>query len=285
MLTEASDKGYGVLSLLGGNSDMVLGQVEAAEAQRAPLILAFNQGVTPRVPMDVGMHMCVRVAELATVPVATILDHGRSIEEVEQAIVLGSSAVMFDGSALDYEENVRLTAEVVRMAHSAGVDVEAELGSIAGCAEWKPPDAGEDAPEELPKSVATDPVMAQEFLKRTQVDALAISFGNVHGTYQGEPCLDLNLVREICSRVSVPLVMHGGSGLDLGEYAAIVEAGISKVGYYTAAGIRAVNHLKDELGQVEWNSTVYHDVIASSIDFFRRDTVRLMEVVGCVGVV
>jgi fructose-bisphosphate aldolase class II len=285
MLAEASDKGYGVLSLLGGNLDMVLGQVGAAEAQRAPLILAFNQGVTPRVPMDIGMHVCVRVAQRATVPVATILDHGRTIEDIEQAIALGSSAVMIDGSALDYEENVRLTTEVVRMARSVGVDVEAELGSIAGCAEWRPPDVDGGAAEDLPKSVATDPAMAADFVRRTRVDALAISFGNVHGTYLGEPSLDLNLVREVRSRVDVPLVMHGGSGLELGQYAAIVEAGISKVGYYTAAGIRAVNHLKDELGKVEWDSTVYHDVIATSIDFFRRDTIRLMEVMGCAGVV
>lgn len=286
MLSEARQKGYGVLSLLGGNLDMVLGQVAAAEAQRAPLILAFNQGVTPHVPMELGMPMLVRVAQRATVPVATILDHGRSIADVERAIDLGTSAVMFDGSDLAYDENVRMTAEVVRIAHRAGVDVEAELGSIAGSAEWKPKDSsGDRHPAEPPKGVATDPSLAREFVQKTKVDALAISFGNVHGTYQGDPCLNLDLVRQIHSQVEIPLVMHGGSGLDFSEYSKIVQAGISKVGYYTAAGIRAANFLKSVLTQAADDTVVYHDIIEMSIGFFRQDTARLIELVGCAGVV
>ncbi len=134
ILTEARRGQYGVLSLLGGNLDMVIGQVQAAEEQRAPLILAFNQGVTPQVPMELAMPMLVSVAQRARVPVATILDHGDSLESVVRAIHLGSSSVMFDGSTLPYEENVRQTQEVVRVAHALGVSVEAELGSIAGSA-------------------------------------------------------------------------------------------------------------------------------------------------------
>ena len=286
MLTEARQKRYGVLSLLGGNLDMVLGQVAAAEACRAPLILALNEGVTPHVPMDLAMPMLVAVAQRATVPVATILDHGRSIADVERAIDLGTSAVMFDGSGLAYDENVRITAEVVRIAHSVGVDVEAELGSIAGSAEWKPRDSGsEQPPAEPPKGVATDPELARDFVQKTNVDALAISFGNVHGTYQGDPCLDLDLVRQIRSQVEIPLVMHGGSGLDFGEYPIIVRSGISKIGYYTAAGIRAASFIKRELTQSANETAVYHDIIAMSIDFFRQDTARLIELVGCAGVV
>lgn len=285
MLEEARRKRYGVLSLLAGNLEMVLGQIAAAEAQRAPLILAFNQGVTPHVPMELVLPMLVQAAGRATVSVATILDHGRSMADVKQAVRLGSSAVMFDGSELPYDENIRTTAEVVKMAHRAGVDVEAELGSIAGSVEWKPLDTPEVPSERRPMGVATDPYLARDFVRATHVDALAISFGNVHGTYQGSPCLDLDLVRQIHSLVEVPLVMHGGSGLAESEYARLVQAGISKVGYYTAAGMRAAKHLRSRLMQTGDDALAYHDVIEMSIDFFRQDTAHVMELVGCVGVI
>ncbi len=287
LLTKARHGRYGVLSLLGGNLEMVIGQVQAAEEQRAPLILAFNQEVTPHVPLDLAMPILVSAAERASVPVATILDHGDSLESVVRAIHLGTSSVMFDGSTLPYEENVRQTKEVVRVAHTLGVSVEAELGSIAGsAAETGGATALAVAPDDGdPGSAFTDPELALDFVERTGVDTLAISFGNVHGTYQGEPNLDLGLVREIHSRVDIPLVMHGGSGLAEGEYIKIVESGISKVCYYTAMGRRAANDIHRWLADAGQDGEVYHGIISHAIDFFRADTAYLMSLVGCVGVV
>jgi fructose-bisphosphate aldolase class II len=285
ILTEARRRRYGVLSLLGGNLDMVIGQVAAAEEQRAPLILAFNQGVTPQVPLELAMPMLVNTARRAKVPVATTLDHGDSLESVVRAIQLGASSVMFDGSTLPYEENVRQTQEVVRVAHALGVSVEAELGSIAGSAaesgrtrhEASAPDGSGS------RSTFTDPVLAEDFVERTGVDALAISFGNVHGTYRGEPALDLDLVREIHSRVDIPLVMHGASGLADSEYIKIVESGISKVCYYTAMGKRAANDIYEWLEDAGKDGAVYHEIISRAIDFFRADTAHVMALVGCIG--
>ena len=278
LLTQARRGRYGVLSVLGGNLDMVIGQVAAAEELRAPLILAFNQEVTPQVPLELAMPMLVNVAERAKVPVATTLDHGNSLESVLRAIHLGSSSVMFDGSTLPYEENVRQTAEVVRVAHALGVSVEAELGSIAGSA------AETGAPlDDEPESAFTDPVLAAEFVESTGVDALAISFGNVHGTYRAEPNLDLELVRAIYSLVEVPLVMHGASGLDDGQYPRIVEAGISKVCYYTAMGKQAARDIHRRLDDAETDSAVYHEIISWAIDAFRADTKRVMALVSCIG--
>ena len=278
VLTEARRGRYGVLSLLGGNLDMVIGQVAAAEKLRAPLILAFNQEVTPQVPLELAMPMLVNVASRARVPVATTLDHGGSLESVLRAIHLGSSSVMFDGSPLAYEENVRQTTEVVRVAHALGVSVEAELGSIAGSA------AETGAPvDHEPVSAFTDPALAAEFVERTGVDALAISFGNAHGTYRGEPNLDLDLVREIYALVEVPLVMHGASGLADDEYRKIVEAGISKVCYYTAMGKRVARDIYRRLEDVGQDDAVYHLIISWAIDAFRADTERVMALVGCIG--
>ena len=286
ILTEARRRQYGVLSLLGGNLDMVVGQIAAAEKHRAPLILAFNQEVTPQVPLELVMPMLVNAAKRARVPVATTLDHGDSLESVVRAIHLGTSSVMFDGSTLPYEENVRQTKEVVRVAHTLGVSVEAELGSIAGSAAETggvaAPAAASD--DDDPGSMFTDPELALDFVERTGVDALAISFGNVHGTYQGEPNLDLDLVRAIHTLVDVPLVMHGASGLADSEYQKIVESGISKVCYYTAMGKRAANDIRGMLVDAGQDGAVYHEIISRAIDFFRADTVKVMTLVGCIGV-
>jgi fructose-bisphosphate aldolase class II len=287
ILTEARRKRYGVLSLLGGNLDMVLGQVAAAEKVRAPLILAFNQEVTSKVPMELGMPLLVSVARRARVPVATILDHGGSLEAVVQAIHLGTSSVMFDGSALSYEENVKQTRDVVRVAHILGVSVEAELGSIGGSA-VEGGGAGARALETecgSAESAFTDPELAVDFVARTGIDALAISFGNVHGAYHGEPNLDLSLVRRIHSLVEIPLVMHGASGLADGEYQKIVESGISKVCYYSAMGKKVSDEIRRKLAAPEHDATVYHEIIAWTIDSFREDTERVMALVGCAGVV
>jgi fructose-bisphosphate aldolase class II len=284
ILTEARRGRYGVLSLLGGNLDMVIGQVAAAEERRAPLILAFNQEVTPQVPLELAMPMLVNVAGRASVPVATILDHGDSLESVVRAMHLGSSSVMFDGSTLPYEENVRQTQEVVRVAHALGVSVEAELGSIGGDAtETGARAADAVSGAQHPEAICTDPDLAVDFVKRTGVDALAISFGNAHGTYQGEPHLDLDLVRDIYSRVEIPLVMHGASGLADSQYREIVESGISKVCYYTAMGKRAAADIHKWLGAADEDGAVYHGIISCAIDSFRADTVRVMDLVGCAG--
>lgn len=279
ILVEAKTKKYGVPSLLAGDLEMVIGAIRAAEEQRSPLILAFNQEVTPHIPVELGIPVAVMAARRASVPVATILDHGESLEDVVKAIELGTSSVMFDGSGLPYEENVRYTHEVERVAHAAGVCVEAELGSIAGSAV----DIGGSDRE--PESRFTDPEVAADFVARTGVDALAISFGNAHGVYQGEPKLNLDLVRRIHAVVEVPLVMHGASGLAEDAYPKIVDSGISKVCYYTAMGMGAARDLRQWLGDADQNSLVYHRVISRAIEFFYADTKRLLNLLGCSGVV
>lgn len=277
ILIDARKRKYGVLSLLGGDLEMVVGLVKGAEAQRAPLILVYNEDVTPKVPMELAVPMLLNAAERATVPVATTLDHGRNLEHIVQAIRLGASSVMFDGSNLPYEENVARTAEVVRVAHAVGVDVEAELGSIAGSAVT----LGASGPE----AAFTDPDVAADFVERTGADVLAISFGNVHGVYKGEPQLDLDRVREIHARIDVPLSMHGASGLAYDEYRKVVEAGISKVCYYTSMGIGASNDIKRMLVDAGEDGTVYHEIISRGVDYFYAETKRLMDMVGCSGVV
>ncbi len=276
VLIPARQGRYAVPSLLAGNLEMVTGFLEAAQETRAPLILAFNRHVTPDIPIELGLPMAVQAAQQARVPVATFLDHGHSLEEVAETIRLGASSVMFDGSALPYEENVRQTREIVRMAHAMGVAVEAELGSIAGSAV----EIGEAQP--APEANFTDPALAADFVKRTGVDALAISFGNVRGPYRGEPRLDLERVRAIHALVEIPLAMHGGSGLADAMYPSIIASGISKLGYYTAMGMGAVATLRRQLIEAEPAALAYHHVIGAMVHYFRDEAKRVFALAGCV---
>lgn len=267
---------YAVPSLLAGNLEMVVGFLAAAEETRSPVILAFNRHVTPEIPIELGLPVAVHAAQQASVPVATFLDHGHSLEEVAQAIRLGVSSVMFDGSTLPYEENVQQTREVVRMAHAMGVAVEAELGSIAGSAV----EIG-DTPS-APEAHFTDPASAAEFVRRTGVDVLAISFGNVHGSYRDEPHLDLERVRTIHALVEVPLAMHGGSGLADALYPSIIASGISKLGYYTAMGMGAVSALRRQLSAMQPAALSYHHVIGAMVRYFHEEAKRVFTLTGCV---
>jgi fructose-bisphosphate aldolase class II len=275
ILAKARKRRYGVPSLLAGNLELVIGPLMAAEERRSPLILPFNQEVTPKVPMELGIPMAVNAARRAKVPVAVILDHGKCLEEIVKAIHLGASSVMFDGSHLPYEENVRQTREVVRTAHAVGVCVEAELGGISGFAV--------DLADAGPESSFTDPDLAVDFVERTGVDTLAVSFGNAHGVYRGEPNLDLDRVRKIHTLIDVPLVMHGASGLAEDEYPRIVASGISKVCYYTAMGIGAANELGAMLESAGQDTVVYHHLISRAIDYFCVYTTRLLDLLGCSG--
>ncbi len=282
ILMDARTRKYGIPNLLAGNVEMILGQVRAAEAENAPLMLAFNQGVTPQIPLEIGVPLMVTAARLATVPVATILDHGHSLEDIVKTIQLGSSSVMFDGSDLPYEENVRQTREIVRVAHAVGVSVEAELGSIGGSSielgYATPAFTGED-----PAHYFTDPALAVDFVRRTGIDMLAISFGNTHGPYRGEPHLDLDRVRQIFARVEIPLVMHGASGLADSDYGRLIDSGISKINYYTAMARSASHDLKHVLSQADDETMIYHQTIAWGINYFYQETRKLLSLLRGTG--
>ena len=282
ILADARQRKYGVPSLLAGNLEMIVGQIKAAEEVGAPIILAFNEGVTPKIPMELGIPLAVEAAKQASVPVATILDHGQTLEAVVKAIHLGSSSVMFDGSHLAYEENVKQTREVVRVARAVGVDVEAELGSIGGSAIEVGLTGDDDAATD---DGYTDPDRAVDFVEKTGIDILAISFGNLHGVYSETPSLDLDRVRQIHHKVNLPLAMHGGSGLAETYYPKIIESGISKLGYYTAMALGAGNEIKAMLAGADKYAAVYHHIISHSIDYFYTETKRLLNILGCSGAV
>jgi len=275
LLTDARARAFGIPNLWGGSIEAVIGHVRAAEASRSPLILCYNRELCPQLPLEIGVPLIVNAARLAAVPVATILDHGADLETILKSIRLGLSSVMFDGSRLEYEENVRQTAEVVRIAHPLGVSVEGELGAIGGS-------SIETGGYSDVESVKTDPEQAADFVRKTGVDALAISFGNVHGPYRGAPALDLDRVRRIAGLVDVPLVMHGASGLADEQYPAIIASGISKINYYTAMAVKAAENMRMRTAR-DRKDLVYHKLVAWNIEVFIQETNRLLDLLGCSG--
>ncbi|MGI5918887.1 MAG: class II fructose-bisphosphate aldolase [Christensenellales bacterium] len=275
ILTHARANRYGVPCWLAGNMEMIVGQLKAAELCGSPVILAYNQGLSGKLPMDMIIPFMVRAAQRASVPVATILDHGTDIDVINKSMVLGLSSVMFDGSSLPYEENIRMTKEVVKLAKKYDAAVEAELGSVGGSAMEL------NAVSDIVSS-HTDPALVMDFVARTEIDQLAVSVGNAHGAYRGKPRIDFELVRDIFKRTEIPLVLHGGSGLTDEDYKKIIECGISKINYYSVMGHTAVTSLRETIDK-SCSHAVYHHVIDWGVDFFSDFSDYIYRLFGSAG--
>lgn len=207
-----------------GNMEMVLGAVAAAEELNTPIILQIAQIRLGHSPLHLMGPMMIHAAEKAGVKIAVHLDHGQTEEMVHEALGLGFSSVMFDGSRYEYPENVRLTSRVTAMARAAGASMEAELGVVG---------RGEDGGADR-KIVCTDPGLAQEFAEKTGVDALAVAIGNAHGHYATEPKLQFDVLEEISEKVKVPLVLHGGTGISPEDFRKCIRCGVRKINIATA---------------------------------------------------
>lgn len=267
---EARKGGYAVPHFLGGSMEMIIAEIKAAEDERSPLAIGFAPEVFYMVPMEMSIPIITDAAKRARVPVATQLEHGKDFDTIAKAIRLGITSVMFDGSSLPYEENIRKTKEIVKMAHSFGVSVEAELGSVGGSAL---------ANVEIKESLFTDPQIVPDFIEKTGVDSLAISFGNFHGKYRGTPKLDYEVVKRISELVETPLVMHGGSGLTESEYKRCIECGISNIHFYTYVTLGLWDHLRQSVGIPQANP-VYHQFVDWTIEYFYKQTVNVIKMLG-----
>lgn len=224
LIQDAASQNKAVGAFNVGNMEMVLGAVAAAEELDTPIILQIAQIRLGHSPLHLMGPMMIHAAEKAKVKVAVHLDHGQTEEMVREALSLGFSSVMFDGSRYEYSENVRLTSRVAAMARTAGASMEAELGVVGG---------GEDGGTDR-RIVCTDPGLAQEFAEKTGVDALAVAIGNAHGHYTTEPKLQFGILEEIHEKVKVPLVLHGGTGISPEDFRKCIRCGVRKINIATA---------------------------------------------------
>lgn len=221
LLKEAQEKGYGVGAFNFNNLEFLQAIVEAAEELRSPVILQVSEGGMKYMGIGFLDGMIRGVLHKVSVPIAIHLDHGSSLDAVLSAIRAGFTSVMIDASKKPFDENVRITREVVRVAHAVGVSVEAELGRIMG--------TEEHVSVSEKDSVFTDPDEAAKFVELTEVDSLAVAVGTAHGIYKGEPKLDFERLSDIRKRVAVPLVLHGASGVPLEDLKRAISLGICKI--------------------------------------------------------
>lgn len=236
LLIEARKEQKAIAAFNVPNLAMIRAAIQAAEAQNVPVILQHAESHDSIIPLEEIGPIMVDYAKRSKVPVVVHLDHGKKLETIVKAIDLGFTSVMIDASSESFEENVRLTKEVIQLAHAKEISVEAELGHVytssLGGGEGRKPD---DELIGIEKDFYTDPELAKKFVNKTHVDCLAIAFGTVHGIYLKKPQLDLPRIKQIYEKVQVPLVMHGGSGVSESEYQIAINNGIAKINYYTYA--------------------------------------------------
>lgn len=274
LMEDAMAKGYAIGAFNCPNLDSVRAIINAAESTNMPVILNYAEAHSEFISMEEITPIMLYYANKATVPVCVHLDHGATIEACVKAIKLGFTSVMIDASASDYEENVKTTAEVVRLAHSVGVTVEAELGHIFAFSNGETSDKFNDL-----NDVYTDPATAKDFAERTGVDVLAIAFGTSHGVYTQKPVLDLDRIAAIKNAIDIPFVMHGGSGLSKEEFQTAVKNGIRKINYYTYMTLAGGKAVKEALDKKSADEMVfYHDIPMIAIKAMQENIEDAIEV-------
>jgi len=238
ILKDAQKNKYAVAAFSVYNLETAQAAINVANQEQQPVILAVGERYFSTVDVE-GFSMLIKtLAQKASVPIALHLDHAYKKESILRAIRNGFTSVMFDGSKHSFEENVRLTKEVAEIAHLAKISIEAEIGSLA---------RGAFSDEEEGSGMLTDPVLAAEFVKETNVDFLAAAIGTVHGLYVSKPNIDLSLLEQIRERVAIPLVLHGGSDTPDHELRQVIERGITKININTDISVEAMKFLKGPL--------------------------------------
>ncbi|MBO0453076.1 ketose-bisphosphate aldolase [Candidatus Enterococcus murrayae] len=221
LLSVAKENHFAVPAFNICSYDMMKAIMEEVEAQNAPVILEIHPDEIAYLN-DEFVAAAKDYAHNSKVPVVIHMDHGGSVRDVMRAIRNGYTSVMIDASTQPYEENMKLTKEVVKLAHGVNVSVEAELGTIGnnGSAE------GGTA-----NIIYTDPDQAEEFVKETGIDTLAVAIGTAHGLYPKDmtPKLNIDLLKELNERIDIPFVLHGGSGNPDSEVSEAVKYGVAKV--------------------------------------------------------
>lgn len=267
ILKLAEEKHFAVGAFNTPNLECIHAVLHAAERLNVPVILSHAQLHEDVAPLaEIGPVM-VQAAKMAKVPVCVHLDHCEKLDYMRQALDIGFTGVMYDGSTLPYAENLANTKKAVAMAKGYNCGVEAELGALASREGGASTGSG---------SVYTDSDEAVTFCAETGIDALAPSFGTAHGIYKSKPVLDLDRVKIIAEKTGLPLVMHGGSGVSPEDYRTGITNGLRKINYYSymsKAGVQAVKTLLEAE-----NMTFFHDLALAAQNAMEADVEKALRV-------
>ena len=223
VLKKAQKEHYAVGLFNTTDSDMLEAAISAAEELNSPIIIGTAEVLLPFGELKLIAPSVIAAAKRAKVPVVVHYDHGLPYDRCMEALQLGFSSIMFDGSAGDADKNIEDTRQIVKIAHSLGATVEGEIGHVGQAS------SGDNTVTDSYTTVKE----AEDFIAATGVDALAIAIGTAHGAYKQKPCLDLNRLKEIRAAVDTPLVLHGGSGLSDDDFRNSIRDGIAKMNIFT----------------------------------------------------
>lgn len=271
LLKDARSGGYAVGSFSVANMEMVLGVLKAVEETKSPAIIQIAEVRLNYSPLELIGPLMVAAAKNSPMPVAVHFDHGKTSEKIKQALDIGFTSVMFDGSHLSFEENSRITAEIKKTAAAYGADCEGEIGCVGG---------SEDGSEDIAIN-CTSPAQALEFYKKTGVDALAVAIGNAHGNYKQAPKLRFDILEQTAGLVPVPLVLHGGTGILPDDFRKCIKLGINKINIATAT----FDSVEQSAREAYANQAVkgYYDLQTAEVEGAYRNALKHIEIFGCAG--
>ncbi len=249
------------------NLECIHAVLHAAEKLNVPVILSHAQLHEEVSPLGKIGPVMVLAAQRAKVPVCVHLDHCETLDYMREALDLGFTGVMYDGSLLPYAENLANTQKAVAMAKPYGAGVEAELGALA---------SREGGASNASGPVYTDPDEAVVFCRETGIDAFAPSFGTAHGIYKAKPVLDLDRVKVIAEKTGLPLVMHGGSGVSPEDYRTGIRNGLRKINYYSYMSKAGTNAVRELLARED--VTFFHDLAYAAEQAMEADAEKAMRV-------
>ena len=271
ILEIAEEKKIAVGAFNTPNLESLIAILGAAEELQLPVIIQMAECHENLTPVSVIGPVMVEQAKKAKVPVCVHLDHGETLEYVQQVLDIGFTGVMFDGSTLPYEENVSMVKQTVEKAKKAGASVEAELGSMGR----RESGAGDGSGADDDTKIYTDPVLAKKFVAETGIDALACSFGTTHGIYLTKPRLDFSVVENVRKETgNIPVVMHGGSGVSCEDFHKAVAAGVRKINYFTYMDKAAGAGLTEYMQSVEEGMPVFFTEAAVKATAFMKENVK-----------
>lgn len=275
MLQDADKRKYAVGAFNANNMEIVQAIIEAADEEQSPVILQASQGAIKYAGIEYITAMVKTAAKQSKVPVALHLDHGTSFEQIVACVRYGFSSVMIDASKLPLEENIAMVNKVIEVAKKgAGLSVEAELGKIGG--------TEDDISVSEREALMTLPEEAVKFVESTDLDALAVAIGTAHGPYKGTPKLDFARLDKINQVVSIPLVLHGASGVPDEAITKAVSLGICKVNIDTQLRQAFVGGVRKILAEKP-NEIDPRKVLAPAKEAMKEVVKDKMRLFGCAG--
>lgn len=269
VLKDAQKNHYAVGLFNTTDTDMLEAVISSAEELRAPVIIGTAQVLLPYGELKLIAPSLLAAAKRATVPVVLHYDHGLTFDRCMEALHLGFSSIMFDGSAGAPEENAAETRNIVRIAHAFGATVEGEIGHVGDAT------VGDNANTDR----YTTPAEALDFLDKTGVDALAIAIGTAHGAYKIKPKLNFDILRSIRQATETPLVLHGGSGLSDDDFRQSIANGIAKVNIFTDLTIAGEESVAKSVAE----KIPYLEMRNRKVEAIREAVKRKMMLFGCNG--